>query len=293
MNSSQLIIPNISNLFLIRADYVERSASINKQFVDNDRLKYGENSNTCIITVNGNNNSNDLGKVTNVNNEIKMIDMNKKDLEDQNISKIMPKVIGDLHNGFMKNYFETSQPKIIGLEREVFPINKKGYMVPSTLMVKVLPTLSEGIRMVGFLKDIEKDSGFNKADFDTDEKVHYIMYGGELSHIHGVTHSCKIDFGISSNLVSGSESAANEFTIDSIFPSLLTYSDEELKLSSGVITSIDTSAIPQNFVGNANESDESEAGEDMRQERDNGREHVGILSGEYFILAIFKKIIFI
>jgi len=34
-------------------------------------------------------------------------------------------------------------------------LNKNGYIVPSTLMVKVLPNLDEGIQMVGFLKEIE------------------------------------------------------------------------------------------------------------------------------------------
>mmetsp|Transcript_28675 Transcript_28675/g.25657 ORF Transcript_28675/g.25657 Transcript_28675/m.25657 type:complete len:287 (-) Transcript_28675:781-1641(-) len=251
---------------LEKADYVSKSATINKQFVDNDRLKYGENSNTCIITVSGN--SADLGTVTNVNNEIKVLDRTKGELINTNVNKIMPKIIRELHDGFMRHYFETSQAKIIGQERTVFPINKKGYMIPCTLMIKVLPTLDEGIKLVGFLKDIEKDSGFMKADLETDGKIHYIMYGGDGSHIHGVTHSCKKKFGISSNLVESAESAANEFTIDSIFPNLLQFDDAELSTSVGVITTIDTTSIPQNFVGNNNESDESEIEEDESDDDD-------------------------
>lgn len=34
-------------------------------------------------------------------------------------------------------------------------LNKLGYIVPSTLMIKVLPNLDEGIQIVGFLKEIE------------------------------------------------------------------------------------------------------------------------------------------
>jgi len=34
-------------------------------------------------------------------------------------------------------------------------LNKSGYIVPSTLMIKVLPNLDEGIQIVGFLKEIE------------------------------------------------------------------------------------------------------------------------------------------
>jgi hypothetical protein len=32
---------------------VGKSAQVNKQFIDSDRLKYGENSNTCILTCSG------------------------------------------------------------------------------------------------------------------------------------------------------------------------------------------------------------------------------------------------
>ena len=39
---------------LEKAEYVAKSAAMNKQFADNDRVKYGENSNTCILTVSGN-----------------------------------------------------------------------------------------------------------------------------------------------------------------------------------------------------------------------------------------------
>lgn len=51
-----------------KAEYVSKSNQANKQFVDTEKIKYGENSNTCIITVSGNLNS--VGIVTNSNNEV-------------------------------------------------------------------------------------------------------------------------------------------------------------------------------------------------------------------------------
>ena len=83
----------------------------------------------------------------------------------------MPKVYADLHDGFMRSYLETSESKIIGLERLVLPQNKQGYLVPCTLMIKVLPNLDEGIQIVGFLKDIDTSSAYMKNAYDTDEKV--------------------------------------------------------------------------------------------------------------------------
>jgi len=155
---------------LLRADYIGKSSIANKQFIDNERLKYGENSNTCILTCAGNFNS--IGTVTNSNNEItRILGYSKNDIISQNISRIMPKIYADLHDGFMRSYLETSESKIIGLERLVLPQNKQGYLVTCTLMIKVLPNLDEGIQIVGFLKDIDTTSDFMKNTYDTDEKV--------------------------------------------------------------------------------------------------------------------------
>ena len=98
--------------------------------------------------------------------------------------------------------------------------------------------------MVGFLKDIEKDAGMMKTpEFDSEEKVHYLVYSGDTGTIHGITSSCKQDFGIPASLVFGATAASNEFTIDSVFPELLTHSVEELKSTTGVLTTLDTSSL--------------------------------------------------
>ena len=150
------------DLKINRADYIEKTSTANKQFIDNERLKYGENSTTCIITCSGN--YNNLGTVTNINNEIvRILEWSKGDIIGQNITRIMPKIIADGHDGMMRRYFETSESVIIGKERIVFPVNKSGYLVPCSLMIKVLPTLDEGIRVVGFLKDLEGEGFAGKG----------------------------------------------------------------------------------------------------------------------------------
>lgn len=252
---------------LEKADYVEKSAAVNKQFIDNDHLKYGENSNTCILTVSGNLTS--IGSIKNVNNEItRILGFSKQDLIGQNISRIIPKIIGDLHDGFMKNYFETSEPRVIGHERLVYPLNKEGYIVPCSLMIKVLPNLDEGIRLVGFLKDVDKDGSFAKgSDFETEEKVHHIMYSGDTGAIHGITHSCKRGFGIPASLVSGAN-ANNDFTMDIIFPDLLSHTLEDLKAAAGIVTTLDTSSLQQNYLLGDSESDKSDYGENEEEEKE-------------------------
>lgn len=86
----------------------------------------------------------------------------------------MPKIISDSHDAMMKRYFETSEDKVIGLERVIFPNNKNGYLIPCSLMIKVLPNLDDGIKIVGFLKSIDNSSQLNKGDYeaiDQEEQV--------------------------------------------------------------------------------------------------------------------------
>ena len=119
-----------------------------------------------------------------------------------------------------RNYLETSEPKVIGLERLVLCQNKLGYLVPCTLMIKVLPNLDEGIQIVGFLKDIDQSQNLLKSQFDAEEKVHYMIYNATSETIMGVTYSCYQSLGIPASLVYGNSSNTSEFTIDQIAPEI-------------------------------------------------------------------------
>lgn len=57
----------------------------------------------------------------------------------------MPKVYGNLHDGFLHRFLESSESRVIGTERTVMCLNKAGYLIPCTLMIKVLPNLDFGI----------------------------------------------------------------------------------------------------------------------------------------------------
>ena len=118
----------------------------------------------------------------------------------QNIkNKILPKIFYNFHDELVNNYIDSSRSTIIGKERFVMPVNIEGYMVPSILMIKVLPTLDEGIQFVGFIKEkaeyycypyeiTEKD--------DTDEKEHFIIYRCDNLNVVAITQSCYESFGL-------------------------------------------------------------------------------------------------
>ena len=134
--------------------FITKSSLLRQRYINGEEQKYSENSNTCIITASGNIKS--CGNITNCNGEItNILGYTKNEIIGQNVNKLMPKVYGDFHDKFINNYFETSQDKVIGLDRIVYPQNKQGYIVPCTLLIKVLPSLDEGIQFVSFLKDLK------------------------------------------------------------------------------------------------------------------------------------------
>lgn len=57
----------------------------------------------------------------------------------------MPRIIGDIHERFMKEYIDTNESNIIGRERMVLAQNKQGMMVPCKLLIKILPDLEKGV----------------------------------------------------------------------------------------------------------------------------------------------------
>lgn len=95
---------NESHHILEKMQYVQKSSTINNQFVDDDRLKYGENSNTCIIKVSGNKQS--MSNITNVNNEIfRLLGFNNDELLEHSVSMLMPKIYADFHDSWMDRYY--------------------------------------------------------------------------------------------------------------------------------------------------------------------------------------------
>lgn len=251
------------NSILEKAEFIEKNSKINKQFVDEERLKYGENATTCIITCSGN--INELGIVKNCNSEIsRILQFTKNELIGHNITKVMPKVYADRHQQFMLDYFDTAQPKVMSRERLIFPINRSNFIKPCTLYIKVLPNLDEGIKVVGFIKDIDLGDDSELPE----EQTHYILYGEHDGVIYGITSGCQHRYGIPATLVYGNVKENQPMTIDEIFPDLTAQSLEELKSTSGVIVTLDTTKIPQDYMVGRNKNNNDEESEYSNLEKD-------------------------
>lgn len=92
-------------------------------------------------------NTHNKAHVLNINdNFTRILGFQKQQIVDFNIKlKIMPKIFANIHDQLVSEFLETSRENIIGKERYIMPLNIDGYIVPSILMIKILPTLDYGI----------------------------------------------------------------------------------------------------------------------------------------------------
>ncbi|CAK68406.1 unnamed protein product (macronuclear) [Paramecium tetraurelia] len=163
--------------------------------------KYGENSNTCIMTCSAETKS--LGLIQSCNKEIEKLGYHKYELINQFITRVMPKCYADNHDKFMSKYLETNESKIVGKERTVYCQHKNGSIIPCLLMFKILPQLKKGLRMVSFFKVLE--------NFDSN---HYILFNPTTFLIYGLSQNCQDSFGIPVNFSYGNNAHSNDFTME-------------------------------------------------------------------------------
>lgn len=67
---------------------------------------------------------------------------------------IMPKEIAKVHNKLMMKFFEKANSSVLNQVRELFAVDKEGYLVPIYLFSKILPTLRNGLKLIGMMNKI-------------------------------------------------------------------------------------------------------------------------------------------
>ena len=85
------------------------------------------------------------------------------------------------------------------------------------------------------------------------------MYGVDNNIIQGVTQSIYQSFGIPASLTYGNNPNSNEFTIDTILTDLFTQNEEELKSPSGLILTLDTTNLRQNYLIGSDQDDDKDS----------------------------------
>ena len=113
--------------------------------------KYGSNSEAGMILISGN--KRNMGEILGANNETeRLFGYSKSELLEGRVDKLMPAIIGNKHNEFIKNYFYKLQAKqTLNAENYILSMNHNGALIPSTLVTRQLPNLHKGIQFMGFV----------------------------------------------------------------------------------------------------------------------------------------------
>jgi len=140
-------------------EWNEKGDDVVKQQRDSWAKHSGEitrSSDTAILVISGNLNS--LGIIESANEHIKaQIGFDISDLIDRNVSRIMPRAIGEVHDNLMMHHIKTGKGILLGNERMVFVQTKEGYTEPVCIIANTLPGLENGLEYIGFLrKDLQK-----------------------------------------------------------------------------------------------------------------------------------------
>jgi len=168
-----------------------------KNSKDEDKY-FGYNSKTAIIAITVT--QKDIGRIINANFETKaLLGYQNSEIKGGNVRVLMPKILADNHDTFIKNYFETAKAKILEQQRIVFAKSKEGYLIPVNILIKAIPNLQRSLTFIGFLKRLDEESEFLQAPQQfAGAEYHIIMCDGE-GQIFGFTENCWETFGFKPN----------------------------------------------------------------------------------------------
>lgn len=240
-----------SRKILGKAAYIHESTNFNNQYVEDSRAKYGENSQFSILIASGDQKS--LGDLKSINSQFIMdYEYSKEELKGKKIDYFLPKIFAEWHHFFMSRYFNENKPTSLNIERDVFPANKRGFIVRSSLLIKVLPQINMGIDIVGLV--IKNDAKLVKDIRGVSARSNTILFCAKTGIIYGVSEGCYYNFGIFPDLLYGNSKNAQILSIQTIFNKFFDLGEIRKFCGSGSFeTILDTSEIPKNYYLDRNE----------------------------------------
>lgn len=184
------------------------------------------------------------GKVIGVNSEAtKLFKMKKTEMVNHPIENLMPKFYAKHHKDFMSRFYREGTSKILGFRRKIFILNKFNFIVGATLYVKIMPSLTDGIHIVGFIYSQELQEDEKRDTIEERKKIKYIMtyeeHTGELQYV------CENSYrylGMKSNISNRMSVFLERNNMKVICPDLF-HPDNEYANKIGLKVSFDTSSL--------------------------------------------------
>jgi PAS domain S-box-containing protein len=112
---------------------------ISKQYssaAKTEQTTFGENSGAGVVIVEATASS--FGTIIHTNEELEhVLGYSRSDLLEKNVNFVMPPLISRNHSAIFQNYLNTGRSTVIDKHRQVFAVNKNGYLQLIELLVKV------------------------------------------------------------------------------------------------------------------------------------------------------------
>jgi len=267
---TKIVIPdsNESTKAFEKLDH-ETTTLITKHQIDTHELGYIEEDQDRFVIISASHKT--MGIMTDIGSAIsEKLGYTKAELLNRNVSVLMPKIFAEVHDQLLTAYLLNTSEKSHDPHRNkiVFPADKNGYLIPCNVVVYILPTLKEGIRLAGFLREVDDlRDDFNEGIVGerTKKRACYLIINTDTQLIQGVSRSCWDIFGISCNFVEGNEGAGDVVVTDLLreFGGL---DMTKLKSEEGIETVLDTSKLSQYHFISEQALREEEASEGEEQE---------------------------
>ncbi|KAL4469369.1 hypothetical protein ABPG72_006005 [Tetrahymena utriculariae] len=203
-----------SSKVLQKAEQIFKQQNSSKIQLNHQKAFLNENSKNSIIIVLADQEK--MGEVIYSNQQLQtFLGFSKQDLLQKNVSILIPPLISKRHSNFMNRFIQTSQSTFTQNFRIVPAVNKKGYLVPSNLLLKVIPEFNNGIQISGI---IYEETSLSPQTFSSNKKFYYLIYRIDTLEIIQTCKNCSQDFGIFSR--NQKQMGAKELEIDLIMPQI-------------------------------------------------------------------------
>lgn len=219
--------PEDAKRILDKVESIKSSLLASSTYGDEKRLRNYENASPSIIVVSGDEKT--MGEVISVNIEaLNCLEMVRTEILGSNINIIMPKIYAIYHNKWMTRYFDENRDVVMGHARKVYTQNRRGFVFPIDLFIKVIPDLSDGIQIVGI---------FTKMQI---VKPQTLLINTNTGEITGLTQGCYEAFGIHPALCYGNSQSSTVANILQLFPEINSLENLRAHFVSGHEYTLDT-----------------------------------------------------
>ena len=206
--------------------------------------------NLCIITLSGNPGT--FGQILSTNDKLFVtFGHKKKKVIGNNLDILTPKYMNGLHDEFLLNFIEKGKSRSIGKKRIVIAEDCKGFLINLRILVKLVPSILEGIKFLALMCRLETPNVYFKMEINQDQNYLTNQDFGFIvcdkdDQILGINKVCMEKLGIPLSIFTNSNSEDDPLKIYNIFPELLNQELEETDHTVGKTLYADTRFLKLN-----------------------------------------------